>query len=457
MAIQNTTETKLKRKIYDQLLRWKSEYAPEYVLFIKGARRVGKTTIAEEFGHNAYRSFITVNFQSANDTIKDLFVNSLLDLDYLYNVIQMQYGIRLYERESLIILDEIQLFPPARQALKTLLADGRYDFIETGSLAGIKKKSEKAEILIPSEEYTVEMFPLDFEEFLWALGDEITFPIMKSSYEKLRPFGNLHKDIFRRFREYMCVGGMPQAVVKYADTKDFEKVDFVKKEILALYRNDIKEQEEENGIYVGNILDNIPSELSKHERSSTFKLSHVNKNARYREYKGPLNWLTESMVAIVARNVTDPSPALTLNMDEERFKCYLLDTGLLLNLAFEDGSYMDNEFYKAILTDKLHINEGMFVENVVAQCIRSNGHKVLFYVEYSEHGKPVMEIDFLIRKDKKVIPIEAKSGKNFAAKSLVNFKKKFTNRVGVQYILYDGDIKRDGEIIYLPYYIASIL
>lgn len=456
MAIQNKNEIQLKRKIYKQLLKWKSEYAPEYVLFIKGARRVGKTTIAEEFGRNAYKSYIIVNFQSANDTIKDLFVNSLLDLDYLYNVLQMQYGIKLYERESLIILDEIQLFPAARQALKTLLADGRYDFIETGSLAGIKKKSERAEILIPSEEYAIEMFPLDFEEFLWALGDEMTFPIMRSAYEKLKPLGSLHRDIFRRFREYMCVGGMPQAVVKYADTKDFEKVDFIKKEILALYRNDIKEQEEENEIYVGNILDNIPSELSKTERSS-FKLSHINKNARYREYKGPLNWLTESMVAVVARNVTDPSPALTLNMDVERFKCYLLDTGLLINLAFGDGSYIDNEFYKAILTDRLHINEGMFVENVVAQCIRSNGHKVLFYIEYSENGKPLMEIDFLIRKDKKVIPIEAKSGEKFAAKSLVNFKKKFTDRVGVQYILYDGDIKRDGDIIYLPYYMASIL
>lgn len=457
MIVQHGAGTKLKRKIYDQLLKWKTEYAPEYVLFIKGARRVGKTTVAEEFGRNEYRSFVTINFQSANDTIKELFVNCLLDLDYLYNVIQMQYGIRLYERESLIILDEIQLFPQARQALKTLLSDGRYDFIETGSLAGIKKKSEKAEILIPSEEYTIEMFPLDFEEFLWALGDEMTVPIMKNSYEKLKPLGNLHKDIFRRFREYMCVGGMPQAVVKYAETKDFEKVDFVKKEILALYRNDIKEQEEENEIYVGNILDNIPSELSKHEKSSTFKLSHVNKNARYREYKGPLNWLAESMIAIVARNVTDPSPALTLNMDDERFKCYLLDTGLLINLSFEDGSYMDNEFYRAILTDRLHINEGMFVENIVAQCIRSNGHKALFYVEYNEKGKPLMEIDFLIRKNRKVIPIEAKSGKSFAVKSLDNFKKKFTTRIGEQYILYDGDIKREGETIYLPYYMAAIL
>lgn len=457
IGVRKMQEITLKRKIYTELQKWKKEYAPEYALFIKGARRVGKTTIAEELGKNEYKSYITINFQSANDTIRDLFVNSLLDLNYFYNVIQMQYGKKLYNRESLIILDEIQLFPLARQALKTLLADGRYDFIETGSLAGIKKKSEKAEILIPSEEYSVEMFPLDFEEFLWAMNDEVTMSIVRKSYESLKPLGKLHRDIFRKFREYMCVGGMPQAVVKYMDSKDFEKVDFAKKEIIELYRNDIKNQKEENKIYVGNILENIPSELSKHEKSSTFKLTHVDKNARYREYSGPLNWLREAMIVNEARNVTDPSPALTLNMDEERFKCYLLDTGLLINLSFGDGAYLDNEFYKAILTDKLHINEGMFVENVVAQCLRSNGHKILFYIEYNEKGKPVMEIDFLIRKDRKVIPIEAKSGKTFAIKSLQKFKAKFTNRVGLQYVLHDGDVKRDGEIIYLPYYMATIL
>ena len=450
-------ENKLKRKIYAELLRWKHEYAPGYALFIKGARRVGKTTIAEDFGRNEYRSFVTINFQSANDTIRDLFVNSLLDLEYFYNVIQMQYGVRLHERESLVILDEIQLFPLARQALKSLLADGRYDFIETGSLAGITKKTEREEILIPSEEYAIEMFPLDFEEFLWAMGDEMTMPILRGSYTNLKALGSLHKDIFRRFREYMCVGGMPQAVVKYAEKKDFETVDFVKKGILALYRNDIKSQEEENGSYIGNILDNVPSELSKHEKSSSFKLSHINKNARYREYGGPLRWLEEAMIVNVARSVSDPSPALTLDLDDERFKCYLLDTGLLINLSFGDGSYMDNDFYKAILTDRLHVNEGMFVENVVAQCLRSNGHKLLFYVEYDAKGKPLMEIDFLIRKDRKVVPVEAKSGKSFAVKSLHNFKDKFTNRVGLQYVLHDGDIKREGELVYLPYYMASVL
>ena len=451
----------LKRKIYNKILEWKEKYAPDYALFLKGARRVGKTTIAEEFGKSQYKTFVTINFQRANDTIKDLFVNGLMDLDYFFNVLQMQYKTVLHPRESLIILDEIQLFPKARQALKTLLEDKRFDYIETGSLAGITKKSKKAEILIPSEEYCVEMFPLDFEEFLWANGDLFTMDIVREHYHKLKPFGvKLHKEILRRFREYMCVGGMPQAVIAFSKTKDYEMVDFAKKEILALYRNDIKEQEEENSEYIGNVLDNIPSELSKHDsiaKTNTFHLSHINKNARLREYKGPLRWLDEAMIINMARNTTEPSPALTLNLDEERFKCYLMDTGLLINLSFGDGSYIDNEFYYAILTDRLHINEGMFIENIVAQCLRANGHRIVFYVSYNEKNELALEIDFLIRLDRKVIPIEVKSSNEYTTKSLEKFKKKFSNKIGLQYVLHEGDIKREQEIVYLPYYIASII
>lgn len=451
----------LKRKIYKNLLDWKEKYAPDYALFLKGARRIGKTTIAEEFGKREYKSFITINFQRANEIIKDLFINGLMDLDYFFNIIQMQYKTKLYIGESLIILDEIQLYPLARQALKTLLEDKRYDYIETGSLAGITKKSKKTEILIPSEEYSVEMYPLDFEEFLWANGDTFTMDIIREHYREIKPFGNrLNKDIFKMFRQYMCIGGMPQAVIQFIKTKDYERVDFIKREILDLYRNDIKEQEEENDEYVWNILDNIPSELSKHDSISTvneFHFSHINPNARLREYKGPLRWLNEAMIINIARNTIEPSSALTLNLDNQRFKCYMMDTGLLINLSFGDGDFIDNELYSAILTDKLHINEGMFVENIVAQCLRANGHKIIFYVEYNQHNQMTMEIDFLIRKDKKVIPIEVKSGSKYTTKSLERFKKKFSNKIGLQYILHEGDIKREGEIIYYPYYIASIL
>ena len=455
-----TSNIKLKRKIYEKMVEWKRNIAPDYALFIKGARRVGKTTVAEEFGSREYKSYIKISFNEANDSIRELFVNSLLDLDYLFNVIQLQYKTRLYPRESLVILDEIQLFPAARQALKTLLEDGRYDYIETGSLAGITKKTKKAEILVPSEEYPLEMFPLDFEEFLWALGDDISIPIMKEHLEKTKLLGSLHKEIFRKFREYMCVGGMPQAVVSYIENRDFEKADFIKNGILQLYRNDIKDQEEENSEYIGNILDNIPSELGRHDRVvsvNTFRLSHVNKNARFRDYRGPLNWLVEAMLVNIARNCTEPSPALTLSLDDDRFKCYLLDTGLLINLSFGDGNFMDNEFYRAILTDRLHINEGMFIENVVAQCLRSNGHRIIFHVEYDDYGKPVSEVDFLIRKDRKVVPIEVKSGKDFEIKSLFRFKKRFSDKVGIQYVLYEGDIKRDGDVIYLPYFMAAVI
>ncbi|MCQ2913735.1 MAG: AAA family ATPase [Alphaproteobacteria bacterium] len=450
----------LKRKILSELNKWKSEYAPNYALFIKGARRVGKTTIAEEFGKTNYKSYIVINFQEANELIKDLFVNSLLDLDYFFNAIQLQYKKKLYPRNSLIVLDEIQLFPKARQALKTLLKDGRYDYIETGSLAGITKKSKNEEILIPSEEYTVEMFPLDFEEFLAALGDDITINVLREHFDNLKPLNKLHNEILKKFRIYMCVGGMPQAVIAYLNTKDFEKVDFVKKEILELYRNDIKEQKEENYEYVGNILENIPSELGRHDSSSKtniFCISHLNKNARLRDYQGALRWLDEAMIVNVARNTLDPSPALTLNLENKRFKCYMMDTGLLINLSFNDSDFIQNDLYQAILLDKLHINEGMFIENIVAQSLKAAGHKIIFYVEYDNYNKLSMEIDFIIRKNRKIIPIEVKSSRPYKINSLLKFKQKFSNKVGNQIVLHDADIKRENEIIYLPYYMSCFL
>ena len=448
----------LKRKIYDELQNWKKNSNGKTALLIDGARRVGKSFIAEYFASQAYKSYILIDFANVPDEILQLFLHESYDLELFFAKLSAFYSTRLYPGESLIIFDEVQQFPRARQLVKYLVADGRYHYIETGSLIRLKKNTEN--ILIPSEEEHIEMFPLDFEEFLWAMGDEVTVDIMREHYQKCKPLNQLHRDILRKFREYMCVGGMPQAVVAYAEDKDFEKVDFAKKEILALYQNDIKEQEEENSQYVGSILENIPSELSRHDSPNainTFTLTHIDKNARYREYSGALHWLTEAMIVNVARNITDPSPALTLSMDDDRFKCYLMDTGLLINLSFGDGSYMDNDFYRAILTDRLHINEGMFVENVIAQCLRTNGHKVIFHVEYDKQGKMVMEIDFLIRIDRKIVPIEAKSGKQYTTKFLLKFKEKFTNKVGMQYVLHEGDLRVEGEVVYLPYYMAAIL
>jgi len=443
-----------RRKVYDKMLDWKKTKAPNYALFLKGARRVGKSTLANKIGREEYRSYIEIRFDKAPDEIKDLFVNSLEDLDTFFNKLQIFYGKRLYVRESLIILDEIQLFPLARQALKTLLDDKRYDYIETGSLASIKKRSKT--ILIPSEEYHLNVYPLDFEEYLWAIGDEITFNVVKNHFDKLKPLGSINKKIMNLFREYMLVGGMPQAVDKYIQTKDFGEVDFVKQGILNLYEADVDSQEEENPTYVKNVFFHIPSELSKHDKR--YNVSHVDPNARLREYKGPINWLDEAMIINIAENVNDPSAAFNLSTIDPSFKCYMGDTGLLISLAYKNQDYLSNELYKAILFDKLHVNEGMIIENIVSQSLVSKGDKLYYYKKVDKEKKQVtMEIDFLIRRENKVIPIEVKSSSAKSIVSLKKFKVAFSNKIGLQYVLYNGDIKREEETIYLPYYMIYIL
>ena len=447
-------ELEFERKVYAKMLWWKENKAPNYALFLKGARRVGKSTLANKLGREQYKSYIEIRFDKAPDEIKDLFVNSLEDLDSFFNKIQLFYKTKLYKNESLIILDEIQLFPLARQALKTLLEDKRYDYVETGSLASIKKKSKK--ILIPSEEYHLDVYPLDFEEFLLAMGDNITYDIIKEHFEKKKSFGNVYKKIMYSFREYMLVGGMPQAVYEYYKKKDFGDVDFVKQGIINLYESDIDTQEEENPTYVKNMFWHIPSELSKHDKK--YNLTHIDPNARLREYKGPINWLNEAMIINISENVNDPSVAFNLSTIDPAFKCYMLDTGLLVSLAYKNKDYLENELYRAILFDKLHINEGMIIENVVAQLLRTRGDNIYYYKKVDKNSKrTILEIDFLIRRDNKVIPIEVKSSTAESISSLKKFKEMFNTKVGLQYVLYDGDIKREGEIIYLPYFMASII
>ena len=458
----------LKRKIEEELIAWKND-SNHKPLVIKGCRQCGKTFIVQKFAEENYANVVYLNFMQDSDYALAFEGSKRVD-DIVMNLSAMIPQSQFVANETCIIIDEIQECPAARTALKFFKMDGRYDIIATGSLLGVKgygerrnssgNKSSKTSIPV-GYETIIDMYPLDFEEFLWANDDFFTMDIIREHYEKVVPFGTrLNRDILRKFREYMCVGGMPQAVVVYVKTKDFERVDFAKREILNLYRNDIKEQDEENSEYVGNILDDIPSELARHDspsKTNEFHFSHLDKNARLREYQGPLRWLDEAMIVNLARNTTEPSPALTLNLDDRRLKCYLMDTGLLINLSFGDGNYIDNDLYNAILTDRLHVNEGMFVENDIAQCLRINGHKIVFYVEYDKNGNMLLDIDFLIRKDKKVIPIEAKSGEKYTIKSLEKLKKKFSNKIGLQYVLHEGDIKRENEILYLPYYIASIL
>ncbi len=447
-------EVEFERKVYKKMLWWKENKAPDYALFLKGARRVGKSTLARRLGKNEYKSYIEIRFDKAPDEIKDLFVNSLEDLDDFFNKLQIFYKTRLYVNESLIILDEIQLFPEARQAIKTLLEDKRYHYLETGSLATIKKRSK--DILIPSEEYHLDVLPMDFEEFLMAMGDDFTYGILKEHFEKKKPFGSMHKKIMYSFRAYMLVGGMPQAVLSYFKTKDFGEVDFVKQNILNLYESDMDMQKEENPIYVKNIFWHIPSELSKHDKC--YKLSHIDPNARMREYKDPMIWLDEAMIMNVVENVNDPSVAFNLSMIDPSFKCYMMDTGLLVSLAYKNKNYLENELYRAILFDKLHVNEGMIVENVIAQALRMKDQKVYFFKKIDkETRKTTLEIDFLIRRENKTIPIEVKSSDSDSIKSIEKFKKTYGCKVGQGCVLHEGDLKIENDFVYLPYYMAFLI
>ena len=443
-----------KRKIYDKMLEWKKERAPEYALFLKGQRRVGKSTLANRLGINEYRSYIEIRFDKAPASIKDLFVNSLEDLDNFFNQLQVHYRTKLYPRESLIILDEIQLFPEARQALKTLLEDKRYDYIETGSLASIKKKSK--EILIPSEEYGLEVYPLDFEEFLWAMGDDFTFDILREHLTSLKPLASMHNTIKKAFRTYMLVGGMPQSVAAYIKTKDFGDADFAKQQILNLYESDLNEQKEENPDTLKSIFWHIPSELSKHEKK--FVLSHIDPNARIRDYKGAFGWLNDAMIINIAEKLSEISTAFNPSTIDPCFKCYLMDTGLLVSLAFRNRDYLENDLYRAILFDQLHVNEGMIVENAIAQAIRSNGERLYYYKKVDKQTKKtVMELDFLLRRDRHVAVVEVKSGASKTIESLDKLRQAFPKKIGKYYVLHGGDIKKEGEIIYLPYYFASLI
>ena len=400
-------------------------------------------------------SHIIIDFGNVSQDILDLFVHDSADLDLFFAKLSAYYSTILHKRDSLIVFDEVQQFPQARQLVKYLVADGRYDYIETGSLIRLKKNTEN--IIIPSEEEHVEMFPLDFEEFLWALGDEATIPLIRACFEAKRPLGQaLHRKIMNDFRQYMLVGGMPQSVLAYVDGKNFEASDEAKRRILQLYRNDVSKFASgyEEKVYA--VLDGIPGQLSKKEKK--YKLSSINKNARFRSYEDSFIWLSESMVVNVCFNATDPSVGLALSADHATQKCYMADTGLLVTQTFMDRSFTDNELYRAILFDKLDINEGMIMENIVAQMLRQNGHKLYFYSRSdSVNRENHMEIDFLILEKKKIAPIEVKSGDYRSHGSLDKFRKRFSNKIGTPYILYPKDVMEKDGIWHLPLYMAMFL
>ena len=445
----------LKRKIYQQLVNWKSKANGQTALLIDGARRVGKSYIAEQFAKHEYKSYIMIDFGNAPQDVLDLFIHDSSDLDLFFAKLSAYYSTKLYKRESLIVFDEVQQFPRARQLIKYFVADGRFDFLETGSLIRLKKNTD--EIIIPSEEDHIELFPLDFEEFLWAMGDEATAPLIKQCFDKKAPLGQaLHRKIMNDFRQYMLIGGMPQSILAYQNGKEFEAADEAKRRILRLYRDDVSKFASgyEEKVYA--VFDGIPGQLSKKEKKYT--ISSINKNARFRAYEDSFIWLGEAMVTNPCYNATDPNVGLALSAEHSTQKCYMADTGLLVTHTFMDTSYTDNELYKAILFDKLDINEGMLMENIVAQMLRRNGHKLYFYSRNDNLNRENhMEIDFLITENKKISPIEVKSGSYRSHSSLDKFRKKFSNKIGSSYILYTKDVMKKDDIWHLPLYMAMFL
>lgn len=450
----------MKRKIYDQLVSWKQDCAGRTALLIDGARRVGKSYVAEEFAKAEYKSYLLIDFNRVGDEVKDLFLHYLNDLDTLFMYLSGYYNVKLYEHESLIIFDEVQMFPRARAAIKYLVADGRYDYLETGSLMSIRKNVK--DIVIPSEERHIKMYPMDFEEFLWAMGNDTLMDIVRKRFEAHKSMGQvMHRRAMDYFRQYLIVGGMPQAVQEYAESKDFDRVDRIKRDILTLYRADIVKHATGYEMKVESIFDEIPAQLQKHEKR--FKLSSLKKEARFREYEDALFWLDDAMIANICYNSTEPNIGLKLNMDRMTLKCYMGDTGLLISHAFDENGLVSEEIYKKLLFDKLEVNKGMIVENIVAQMLAASGHKLYFYSNPSRDDKDArMEIDFLIAKSKisnrhNISPIEVKSGKNYTLTSLRKFMGRYAEQTGTPYVLHTSDLKEEDGIVYLPLYMAPLL
>lgn len=450
----------MKRKIYGELLNWKQEDAGRAALLIDGARRVGKSYIVEEFAKAEYKSYILIDFNRIGTEVTDLFLHYLNDLDTFFLYLSNFYNVKLYERESLLIFDEVQLFPRARAAIKYLVADGRYDYIETGSLMSIKQNVQ--DIVIPSEERHIRMYPLDFEEFLWALENETMMDFVRMCFQKRKPMGQaLHRKAMDYFRQYLIVGGMPQAVEEYAGSRDFARVDRIKRDILTLYRADIVKHARGYEMKVEQIFDDIPAQLQKHDKK--FRLSSLKKEARFRDYEDALFWLSDAMIVNVCYNSMAPSVGLRLNMDRMTLKCYMADTGLLISHAFDESGIVSEGIYRKLLFDKLEVNQGMIVENIVAQMLAAGGHKLYFYANSSrEDALSRMEIDFLIAKSKissrhNISPIEVKSGKNYTLSSLRKFREKYGEQLHTPYVLHAGDLKEEDGFVYLPLYMTPLL
>lgn len=450
----------MRRKMYNRLLQWKKENEGKSALLLQGARRVGKSYIVEEFAKAEYRSYILIDFNLVDPQVRDMFLHDISDINTFFLKLTTFFNTKLYDRQSLIILDEVQLFPRARSAIKYLVADGRYDYIETGSLISIKENVK--DILIPSEEDHINLYPMDFEEFLWAADNETMMDLIQNCFENKKPLGQaLHRKAMDLFRQYLIVGGMPQAVEAYISSRDFDRVDQVKRRILNLYRDDIRKHAQGYEMKVEAIYDELPSQLKNQNRH--FKLSSLKAGARFDEYKDALFWLSDAMIVNNCYNSTEPCIGLNLNRDRTLLKCYMGDTGLLVSHTFDENGIVSEEIYKKILLDKLEVNMGMILENMVAQMLAASGHKLYFYANSVRNdASSRMEIDFLIAKSKisnrhNISPIEVKSSKNYTLSSLRKFMEKYSQQLHVPYVLHTGDLKEENGITYLPLYMTPFL
>ena len=428
-------------------------------LLIDGARRVGKTHVALEFAKREYKTFLFIDFNRAGSAVKNLFNEGLEDLDTFFATLSALYNVRLHRRESLVVFDEVQLFPRARAAIKYLVEDGRFDYLETGSLMSIKRNVQ--DIVIPSEEEHVRMFPMDFEEFLWALGYETLMPFIQECFANKRALGQaLHHKAMDLFRQYMIIGGMPQVVDNFARNRDFALADRVKRTILDLYRADIAKHAVGYETRVRSIFEEIPSQLQKHEKK--FRLSSLRKEARFRDYKDALFWLDDAMIVNTCFNSTEPNVGLNLNSERTTLKCYMADTGLLLSHAFDEKAIVSQGLYPQLF-ERLEINRGMLVENIVAQMLAASNHKLYFYSNSSrEDAASRMEIDFLIAGSTlssrhNISPIEVKSGKNYTLSSLKKFMSKYAGMLQTPYVVHPRDMREEGGIVFLPYYMVPCL
>lgn len=439
------------RKIYSKLLDWKRESAGRTALLIEGARRVGKSTLAKAFAENEYKSYILIDFSKASKEVRDLF-DDISDLDYIFLRLQLIYRVDLYERQSVIIFDEVQLCPKARQAIKHLVADHRYDYIETGSLISIKKNVQ--DILIPSEEKKLSMYPMDFEEFLWALEDHTTVRLLETLYEKRFALGDAaHRKVMRDFRLYMLVGGMPQVVDVYLQTNNFRKVDEMKRTILDLYEDDFKKIDPSGRMSM--LFDAIPAQLNTN--ASRYQVSSVLSGERAETILELLADMIDSKTVQVAYHANDPNVGFGNAKDIRRFKLFLADTGLLTTLIFKDKDFTENIVYEKLLSDKLSVNLGYVYENIVAQTLVARGHSLYYYTFLNNASKHNYEIDFLISKGNKICPLEIKSSGYNTHKSLDAFSEKFSERIADKYLIYTKDLKKDSDILMLPVYMTMCL